>query len=168
MMSWVFALLIANTLMIQITSFPALANSSLLLCILGLLITSVLLHEQRRLVDTTANTAAVYLDNRNTKSYGFQPIAIVHSLPQAMFIWTLLLFLIQGLWIILMNLSLTLLLSALLPTAAMLVIACIGIVIWQALHPRQKTFEDAILPPPIPPLTLTVEQKGPPNAEVMV
>ncbi|KAH9003504.1 hypothetical protein EDB86DRAFT_2370277 [Lactarius hatsudake] len=168
MMSWVFALLIANILMIQISSFLALTNSSLLLCILGLVITSVLLQEQQRLVDTTATTAAVYLDDRNTKNYGFQPIAIVHCLPQALFVWALLLFLIQGFWIALKDLSLTSLLSALLPTVAVLVIACVGIMIWQALHPRQKTFEDAMLPPPISSLTHAGEQKVPPTAEVMV
>ena len=43
--------------MIQVSSFLALTNSSLLLCILGLVITYVLLQEQRRLVDTNAATA---------------------------------------------------------------------------------------------------------------
>jgi hypothetical protein len=38
--------------MIQVSSIPGLINSSLLLCVSGLIVTSVLLREQRRLVDT--------------------------------------------------------------------------------------------------------------------
>jgi len=108
----------------------------------------------------------VYLDDRNTKSYGFQPIAIVYSLPQALFVWALLLFLIQGFWMAFISLSLTLVLSTLLPTAGMLVMACVGK--WLALHPRQKTFGGAMLPPPIPPLIHAEEQKEHPTTEVMV
>lgn len=162
---WTFALLITNTFMIRISSFPALANSSLLLCILGLVITFVLLQEQRRLVDANAATAAVYLDDRNA-SYGFQPIAIVHSLPQALFVWALLLLLIQGSWMIFVDLSPTLLLSTLLPTSAVLILVCVGI--WIALRPRQKTSEDIMLPPPISPLNPVVDQKGHTPPEVMV
>ncbi len=108
----------------------------------------------------------MYLDDRNTKSYGFQPIAIVYSLPQALFVWALLLFLIQGFRMAFIDLSLTLLLSTLPPIAAVLVTACVGI--WLALHPRHKSFEDAMLPPPVPPLIPAEDQKEHPTAEVMV
>jgi hypothetical protein len=166
MMSRTFALLLANALMRQSSPFLALTNSSLLLCILGLIITFVLLQEQRRLIDTNASTAAVYLDDRNTKSCGFQPIAIVHSLPQALFVWALLLFLIQGFCITFIDLSLTLLLSTLLPIAVVLAMASVGI--WLALHPRQRTFEeDAVVPQPMSPL-IPAEEKERPTAEVMV
>ncbi|KAI9458566.1 hypothetical protein BJY52DRAFT_411425 [Lactarius psammicola] len=166
MVSWTFPLLIANSFLLQIPSFLALTKSSLLLCILDLVITFVLLQEQRRLVDTNAATAAVYLDDRNTKSYGFQPIAIVHSLPQALFVWALLLFLIQGLWMAFIDLSPTLVLSTLLPTAVVVAMACVGI--WLALHPRQKTLEGAMLPPPTLPLIPAEEKKEHPTAESMV
>jgi len=167
MMSRIFALLIANALMMQTSSssFPALTNSSLLLCVLGLIITSVLLQEQGRLADTNASTAAVYLDDRNTRSCGFQPTAIVHSLPQALFVWALLLFLIQGFCITFIHLSLPFLLSSLL-IASVLVMASVGI--WLALHPRQRTSEDAMLPPPMPPQIPAEEHKEHPTAEAMV
>jgi uncharacterized membrane protein len=152
--------------MMQSSSFHALTNSSLLICILGLIITYVLLQEQQRLVDTNASTAAVYLDDRNTKSCGFQPIAIVHSLPQALFVWALLLFLIQGFWMTFADLPLTLLLSTFLPIAAVLILASVGI--WLALHPRQRTSEDPMLPPPMPPLIPAEEHKERFTAEVMV
>ncbi|KAH9017911.1 hypothetical protein EDB84DRAFT_664182 [Lactarius hengduanensis] len=57
MTSWFLALLISNTLMIQVSSILVLTHTSLLLCILGLVITSVLLREQRRLVAANAPTA---------------------------------------------------------------------------------------------------------------
>ncbi len=65
---------------------------------------------------------AVYLDDRIT-SYGFQPIAIVHSLPQALFVWALLLLAIQHYWMAFADLPLTFLLSASLPVAAVLLVA---------------------------------------------
>jgi hypothetical protein len=52
--------------------------------------------------------------------YGFQPIAIVHSLPQALFVWTLILFTIQHIWMSFAHISLTFLLSVSLLVASML------------------------------------------------
>ena len=43
--------------MIQFSSLPALTHSSLLLCVFGILMSLVLLREQRRLVDTSAAAA---------------------------------------------------------------------------------------------------------------
>jgi len=161
MMYSMFALLIANTFMIQSSSSLALTDSSLLICILGLAVTFFLLREQRRLAGTNAAIAAAYLDDRNTKRCGFQPIAIVHSLPQAFFVWALLLFLIQVFCMAFIYLSLTSFLSTLIPVTAVLVIASLGI--WLALHPRQKTPQDAMHPPPnnapIPPLILAEDRK---------
>ena len=108
----------------------------------------------------------MYLDDRNTNNYGFQPIAIVHSLPQALFVWALLLFLIQGFRITFIDLSLALLLSTLLPIAAVLIMASVGI--WIALHPRQRTSEDTMLPPPMPPLIPAEGLKEHPTADNMV
>jgi len=170
MMSSSFALLIANTLMIQNSSLLALTYSSLLICILSLVITSVLLREQQRLVDTNAAVAAPYLDDRNTKSCGFQPIAIVYSLPQAFFVWALLLFLIQVFWMAFIDVSLTSLLSALIPITAILVMASVGIFL--ALYPCQKHIEDTMPPPPISPpispLIPTEDQKERPDPDDMV
>jgi len=131
--------------MMRISSFPSLTKLSLMLCVLGLTVTLILLREQRRLVCTKATTSvsgamplhsviavnfdvrqAVYLDDRIT-SYVFQPIAIVHSLPQALFVWALLLFAIQHFWMAFAGLPLTFLLSASLPVAAVLLMACMGI-----------------------------------------
>jgi len=166
MISWFLALLISNTLMIQISSIPALIHSSLLLCVFGIMITSVLLREQRGLLDTNVATASVYLDDRNTKSCGFQPIAIVHSLPKALFVWALLLFAFQGFWMTFAGLPTSLLLSTLFPIAAVLVVVCACI--WRALHPRQKPSEgpmlSALVPPPFP----AEDQKEHHTVEVMV
>ncbi|KAN0131978.1 hypothetical protein V8E53_010258 [Lactarius tabidus] len=166
MMSWFLALLISNTLMIQVSSIPGLIHSSLLLCLFGIIMTSVLLREQRGLVDTNAATAAVYLDDRNTKSCGFQPIAIVHSLPKALFVWSLLLFAIQGFWMTFAGLPPYLLISTLFPIAAVLVVVCACI--WRALHPRQKPFEGSMLSAPILPPTPAEDQKEHHMAELMV
>ncbi|KAH9017912.1 hypothetical protein EDB84DRAFT_1566645 [Lactarius hengduanensis] len=141
MMLWFLALIISNTLMIQVSSIPALTHSSLLLCTFGVIMTLVLLREQRRLVNTNAATAAVYLDDRNTTSCGFQPIAIVHSLPMALFVWASLLSSIQCFWMTFAGLPPHLLLSTLFPIGAVLVMLCTRI--WVILHPRQKPFEDS-------------------------
>ena len=101
----------------------------------------------------------MYLDDRNTKSYGFQPTAIVHSLPKALFVWALLLFAIQVFWMTFSGLSPLLLLSTLFPIAAVLVVVCACI--WKALHPRQKPFEG-------PMLSVPEDQKGHHSVEVMV
>jgi len=163
MMTWFLALLISNTLMIQTSSMPALIHSSLLLCIFGIIMTWILLREQRGLLNTNAATAAVYLDDRNTKSCGFQPIAIVHSLPKALFVWGLLLFAVQGFWMTFAGLSPLLLLSTLFPIAAVLVVVCACI--WKALHPRQKPFEGPMLSAPVPPAE---DQKEHHTVEAMV
>jgi len=166
MMSWFLALLISNTLMIQASTIPGLIHSSLLLCIFGLIMTSVLLREQRGLVDTNAASAAVYLDDRKTKSCGFQPIAIVHSLPKALFVWALLLFAVQGFWMTFAGLTPHILIATLLPIAAVLVAVCACI--WRALHPRQKPFEGPILSAPVPPPIPAEDQKEHHTAELMV
>ena len=112
----------------------------------------------------------MYLDDRNTKSCGFQPIAIVYSLPQAFVVWALLLFLIQVFWMAFINVSLTSLLSTLIPITAILVLGSVGI--FMALYPRQKHVEDTMPPPPISPPTSplihTEDQKEHPAPDDMV
>ncbi|KAI9458604.1 hypothetical protein BJY52DRAFT_1186742 [Lactarius psammicola] len=109
----------ANILMMRISSFPSLTKLSLIFCTLGLTVTLLLLQQQRRLVGTNTTTSSVHTDDWIT-CYGFQPIAIVHSLPQALFVWALLLFAIQHYWMAFAGLPLTFLLSASLPVAAVL------------------------------------------------
>ncbi|KAI0296385.1 hypothetical protein BC826DRAFT_1004684, partial [Russula brevipes] len=106
----IFALMI-----MPISYCPALNKSSILLCTLGLL------------DNTGAATGAAYLDIRNT-SYGFQPTAMVHSLPEVAFMcqWASFVFTIQAL--------------LLTPIAIVLVMACYGI--WVALHPRERPFRN--------------------------
>ncbi|KAI9458599.1 hypothetical protein BJY52DRAFT_1416383 [Lactarius psammicola] len=155
MVSSMLALLIVNVHMMPLSSFPAFSSSSLLLCLLGLVTALYLMQEQRKLLSTNATATAVCLDNPNT-SYRFQPIAIVHSLPQAMFTWALLLFAMQSFWMIFADFPLPMLLATFLPVATMLVVPCGGI--WKALHPHPKTFEGATQPVPIPSLIPAVDQ----------
>jgi hypothetical protein len=107
----------------------------------------------------------VSLYERKTKSCGFQPIAIVHSLPKALFVWTLLLFTIQGFWMTFAGLSPLLPLSTLFPIAAVLVVVCATI--WRVLHPRQKPFEGPMLSASVP-LPFPAETKKSNTVEVMV
>ncbi|KAH8984592.1 hypothetical protein EDB92DRAFT_1818990 [Lactarius akahatsu] len=109
---------------------------------------------------------AVYLDDRNTTSCSFQPIAIVHSLPMALFVWASLLFFFQGFWMTFAGLPPHLLVSTLFPIGAVLVVVCACI--WVALHPRQKPFEDSTLPAFAPPLVPAEDRKEQPTAEPMV
>ncbi|KAH9074250.1 hypothetical protein EDB83DRAFT_2355709 [Lactarius deliciosus] len=118
------ALLSANILMLQISSVPALTKLSVILCVLSLTVTSALLQEQWRLVGTSA-TPAVYLGGLVTM-YGFQPIAIVHSLSQALFIWALLLFAVQHLWMAFPP-SMSLFIAA--------VLLAVSVGMWKVLHP---------------------------------
>ena len=106
------------------------------------------------------------LYERKTKNYGFQPIAIVHSLPKALFVWTLLLFGIQGFWMTFTDLSPLLPLSTLFPIAAVLVVVCATI--WKVLHPRQKPFEGPMLSTSAPPPFPAEDQKEQHTVEVMV
>lgn len=108
----------------------------------------------------------MYLDDRNTTNCGFQPIAIVHSLPKALFVWASLLFAVQGFWITFAGLPPHLLLSTLFPIAAVLVAACVCI--WKALHPSQKPFGDSMPLASVPPLIPVEDQKEHPTPEFMV
>ena len=100
----------------QIFSFATFTELSLVLCVLVLTVTFILLQEQRRLLGKKSMTSvsgassfhwvnavnfdvrqAAHLDNL-IASYNFQQISVVHSLPQALLIWALLLFAAQYLW----------------------------------------------------------------------
>jgi hypothetical protein len=108
---------------------------------------------------------AAYLDTRNT-SCGFQPTAIVHSLPKVAFVWASILFTIQGFWLTFADVPPTLLIRIIIPILVVLGLACFGI--WVALHPREKHFEDASLPEPASPHMFAVDQKDLSAVEVMV
>ncbi|KAH9003463.1 hypothetical protein EDB86DRAFT_2892491 [Lactarius hatsudake] len=110
--SRMLALLSANIFMLRVSSLPSLTKVALMLCVLGLTVALTLLQEQRRLVSTMATTSAVHLDDWIT-SYGFQPNAIAHSLPQALFVWALILFTIPHLWMAFFTMPLIFLLSVL-------------------------------------------------------
>ena len=130
--------------MMPISHSLALTKSSMLLCILGLGITFILFQEQRKLINTDSTTAvsmptpkvskfvnllpikAAYLGAHNT-SYGFQLTAIAHSLPHASFIWALLLFTMQGLWMTISDLPTRIFLPVAIPVAVVLVVACLRI-----------------------------------------
>ncbi|KAH9980387.1 hypothetical protein BGW80DRAFT_1275493, partial [Lactifluus volemus] len=99
----------------------------------GLGIAFVLLQEQQKLVGTDSATAA---------AYGFQPTAIVHSIPYALFVWALLLFAIQA----------------------------TGVAIWIVLHPREKTpsLQDTTVSIPVPPPSSTLGKDQQAKVEAMV
>jgi len=165
-MTWIFALTIANILILPISFCTALNNTSILICILGLCITFVLYQEQRKLVVTNGSTAAGYLDTRNTTSHGFEPTAIVHSLPLASFVWAFFLFAIQGFWMTFGELPLRVLLPTTLPVAFVLVVVCYGV--WVALHPKEKPYEETPLPALESVQISSLDSKGPSTVDVMV
>ncbi|KAI9438660.1 hypothetical protein H4582DRAFT_1950065 [Lactarius indigo] len=164
-MSWILALLGASIPTMQMSSSTGSVKASLFLCVLDLAVTSFLLQQQQRLLGTNIPTSVAYLKHWNT-CYGFQPIAIVHSLPRALFVWALLLFSMQGFWMAFADLPLTPLISTLLPVAVILVV--VGLGIWFIVHPRPEPINGAMLPPTIPPSNTTVEQRERPTVESMV
>ncbi|KAI9458592.1 hypothetical protein BJY52DRAFT_412960 [Lactarius psammicola] len=163
--SKILALLGASIPTMQVSSSSGLVKASLFLCAFDLAVTSFLLQRQQRLLSTNTPTSTAYLKDWNT-SYGLQPIAIIHSLPQALLVWALLLFSMQGLWMVFADLPLTPLLCTLLPVVAILVV--VGLGIWLIVHPGPEPFEGAMLPPAISPSNIAAEQKERPTAETMV
>ncbi|KAF8257106.1 hypothetical protein EI94DRAFT_1730979 [Lactarius quietus] len=112
----------------------------LFLCAFDLATTSFLLQRQQRLLCMNIPTSVSRIFKALYISYGLQPIAIVHSLPQALFVWALLLFSMQGFWAAFVDLPVTLRLSTLLPVASIL--ATVGLGIWFIAYPRPE--------PPLP------------------
>jgi len=86
-----------NIIMMRSPPFNALIKLSMILCVLDLTVTFILLQEQRRLSSRNAVISAVHLDDL-IASYNFQLISVVHSSPQALFIWALLLCAVQHFW----------------------------------------------------------------------
>jgi len=160
-----FALWIANILTLPHAYIAALSKSSMIVCMFGFCVAFILLQEQRKFEGTSASTGATYLDSHNT-TYGFQPTAIVHSIPQAAFAWASFLFVIQGFWITFGDIPRTILLPIIIPVAFVLLIACFGI--WVALHPRGKPFEEASEALRVPSPALPTDQKDVLSADVMV
>jgi hypothetical protein len=167
-MTWIFALTILNILILPISYCPALNKSSIVLCILGLCIALVLYQEQQRLVDTSGTIGAAYLDARNT-TYGFEPTAIVHSIPQAAFIWAFFLFTIQGFWMAFGDLPQRIVLPTIISVAV--VLGLVGTAVWKALNPREKSFgpvDSEASEPASVPLEISIGSKGLPMADGMV
>jgi len=159
-MTWFFALTIADILIMPISHIPILNKLSILLCIIGLCITLVLYQEQRQYVGTSGGSGAAYLNARNT-SCGFEPTAIVHSLPEVAFVWAFFLFTIQGFWMTFGDVPTNLLLLAIIPVGIVIFVAWFGV--WIALRTRdERTSEDTTTP--VPP----VDQKDTPTADCMV
>ncbi|KAI9438658.1 hypothetical protein H4582DRAFT_1950045 [Lactarius indigo] len=117
--SRMLALLSANIFMLRVSSFPSLTKVALTLCILGLIVTLTLLQVQRRLVSAKAITSAVHLDDW-IMCDDFRLIAVVHSLPQALFIWALVLLTIQHFWMAFVSIPLTFFFSVCLLVAVVL------------------------------------------------
>lgn len=84
-LSW--GLFFMNVLMSQFSSSTTLTELSLIICGLHMVVTSILFQEHWTPVGNNSPTSALYLVDRFTR-YGFQPIAIIHSLPQALFVWS--------------------------------------------------------------------------------
>ncbi|KAI9458597.1 hypothetical protein BJY52DRAFT_413055 [Lactarius psammicola] len=165
--SWILALLNTSIPTMQLTPFSGLIKASLFLCAFNLAVTSFLLQQQQQLLSTNTSNSVAYLKDRNT-SYGFQPIAIIHSLPQALFVWALLLFSLQGFLMAFADLPLPLLLLTLVLVVAILAVVCL--VIWLVVRQRLEPIEDAMLRAGIPPSSpgAGVEQKERSTAEIMV
>ncbi|KAF8267561.1 hypothetical protein EI94DRAFT_1786391 [Lactarius quietus] len=104
--------------------FPTLAKLSLIFCVLDLVVASVLLQGQRGLVSRNSTNSALYLDDGFT-SCGFQPISVVHSLPQALFLWSLILFVLQNYWIASVTMPLVAHISMFLLVTVFLLVVCV-------------------------------------------
>ncbi|KAH9009027.1 hypothetical protein EDB84DRAFT_41975 [Lactarius hengduanensis] len=166
--SWILALLSASIPTMQMTPFSGLIKASLFLCAFDIAITSFLLQQYQRLLSmNTYNSVSMvaYLKDRNT-GYGFQPIAVVHSLPQALFVWALLLFSMQGFWMAFADLPPTSLLLTLVLVAAILTLTCL--VIWLVVRQLPEPIEDAMLRTGTPPSDPGAEHNERPTAESMV
>ncbi|KAF8262316.1 hypothetical protein EI94DRAFT_1808999 [Lactarius quietus] len=140
----------------QMAHFTGLIKASLFLCAFDLVVISFLLLQQQRILSTNTTTLVAYLDDRNNR-YGLQPTAIVHSLPQALFVWALLFFSMQGFWMVFSDLPVIVLLSTLLLVATILVV--VGLGMWLIVRPRTEPIKEAVLEPNIPLSGPVVEQK---------
>jgi hypothetical protein len=106
------------------------------------------------------------VDNRDT-AYGFEPTAIVHSIPHASFIYAFFLFTIQGFWMAFGDLPLRILLPTVISVAV--VLGLVGFAVWKVLNPREKTFEGSETPLPAPiPLEIFIDSKELPTVDGMV
>ncbi|KAF8262315.1 hypothetical protein EI94DRAFT_1743976 [Lactarius quietus] len=127
-----FIICSANVHMMPLSSFPAFSSSSLLLCVTGLVTVFVLIQEQRRLLITNTRATVINLNKPDT-SYLCRQTAMVHSLPEALITWALLLFAMQSFWMTFAHFPL--------PMS-----------IRKVLRPCSKAFEDAPKPVPVPSL----------------
>jgi hypothetical protein len=98
-----------------------------------------------------ATRKAAYLDNRNT-SYGFEPTAIIHSMPQASFVYAFILFAVQGFCQTSAGLPLRIFVPTTISVGILLALASFGV--WVALHPREKVVSGGTSLPASDPLPL--------------
>jgi hypothetical protein len=105
------------------------------------------------------------LDTRNT-SYGFEPTAIVHSLPLASFVWAFFLFAMQGFWMTFGTLPLRVLFPTMISVAVVLGLVCVGV--WVALHPKEKPYVETPLPALDSVQISSLDSKGLSTVDVMV
>jgi len=106
------------------------------------------------------------LDARDT-IYGFEPTAIVYSIPQASFIWAFFLFAIQGFWMTFGDLPQRILLPTVISVAV--VLGLVGVAVWMALNPREKTYRVSEPPLPAPvPLDISIDSKDLSTVDGMV
>ena len=83
-----------------------------------------------------------------TVSHGFELTTFVHGLPQASFVYTFYLFVIQGFWMSFDDLPLRIALPIIISVAVVFVVICFGV--WVVLQPRGKPSEETLLPAPVP------------------
>jgi hypothetical protein len=83
-----------------------------------------------------------------TVSHGFELTTFVHGLPQASFVYTFYLFVIQGFWMTFGDLPLRIALPTIILVALVFVVICFGV--WVVLQPRGRPSEETLLPAPVP------------------
>ncbi|ETW77960.1 hypothetical protein HETIRDRAFT_325631 [Heterobasidion irregulare TC 32-1] len=99
LMQWAFGLLISNLLVLPSAALPAATVSSVVLSTASVVMTVIMSQHQQGLAKWDTGEAAVYL-NEHKSSYGYQPIATVYALPKGLFIWSLIAFFAQGLYML--------------------------------------------------------------------
>jgi len=92
-MSWAFPLLMSSIMMsfIPKTSI-VLTLGTVLTCSMSILAGMLLLIRHSELVDSSATVAAQYLHGTRSAKYGFQHVALIYSLPKALCLWSIVLF----------------------------------------------------------------------------
>ncbi|KAI0315004.1 hypothetical protein OF83DRAFT_1174249 [Amylostereum chailletii] len=133
-MQWTFALLMCNALTTSHVPSIGLTQSSMALCIAGLIFSTVLSHQHQHLERIDTGEAASYLSDRRTAT-GFRPLAIVYSLPKALFVWALVLFAIQAACMAFCSMPFPCF------VLSVSVVAAASVAVWRTITPRPARFE---------------------------